>query len=280
MLSVQLGPLALGTTQVSLLLAMVAALSAGAVAGHRRGVVVSNTLFGVALSAAVAARAIFVLRYADQYGSHPLALVDLRDGGLDAWGGLAGAVGYAAWTSWRKPAIRGPLAIALLAGAIGGSLMLGWVRMVSSPDENAPTARLTTLAGPAVELLEYQRLHGSRPMVVNLWATWCPPCREEMPLLESAQKARADVLFVFANQGESRDAIRTFLTEQALALDHVLLDPEATLGRAAGSTALPTTLFYDAEGRLADAHLGLLSQATLTHRLKSITRAPEAETGP
>src|SRR3546814_7473677 len=63
------------------------------------------------------------------------------------------------------------------------------------------------------------------PMVVNLWATWCPPCRREMPVLAKAQEERGDVTFVFVNQGESESEIRDYLRESHLQLSNVLLDP-------------------------------------------------------
>lgn len=109
-------------------------------------------------------------------------------------------------------------------------------------------------------------------MVVNLWATWCPPCRREMPMLAAAQQEYDEVTFVFVNQGEGRGEIKGYLDQNGLALDNVLLDTRGALGQTVGSMALPTTLFYDANGRLADTHLGELSRATLA---RGIQRARE-----
>jgi thiol-disulfide isomerase/thioredoxin len=105
-------------------------------------------------------------------------------------------------------------------------------------------------------------------MVVNLWATWCPPCRAEMPVLEEAQNDRTDVLFVFANQAEATPSIQSFLDRMQLDLDHVLRDRRGQIARQAGTAALPTTLFYDADGRLIDSHIGQLSKATLARALE------------
>ncbi|WP_146012541.1 TlpA disulfide reductase family protein, partial [Janthinobacterium sp. AD80] len=130
---------------------------------------------------------------------------------------------------------------------------------------------LRTLDGESVSLAA---LAAGKPMVVNLWASWCPPCRREMPVLAAAQQARADIVFVYANQREDAAAANAFLAPSGLALRNVVLDSEAALGKAAGSSALPTTLFYDARGRLADTHLGELSDASLASKLQKI--APPA----
>ncbi|MDX1553417.1 MAG: TlpA disulfide reductase family protein, partial [Marinobacter sp.] len=107
-----------------------------------------------------------------------------------------------------------------------------------------------------------------QPTVVNLWATWCPPCIREMPVLEEAQDRYPGINFVFANQGEHPETINQFLSEQNLDLDHVLSDRQGGFGRAIGSQGLPTTLFYDAQGKLVDSHMGELSKASLARGLE------------
>ncbi|MCX7055154.1 MAG: TlpA disulfide reductase family protein, partial [Proteobacteria bacterium] len=102
---------------------------------------------------------------------------------------------------------------------------------------------------------------------------WCPPCRREMPALQRAQAANPDVNIVFVNQGEESRTIAAFLDRQGLALSNVLVDPQSSTGAALGHSALPTTLFFDAHGRLASTRIGELSQATLTQRLASLRAA-------
>jgi thiol-disulfide isomerase/thioredoxin len=134
-----------------------------------------------------------------------------------------------------------------------------------------PDVALATLAGEPVALPV--RLQG-RPAVLNLWATWCPPCREEMPMLAAAQAREAGkVRFVFADQGETADAVRRYLDDELLALDDVLLDAGSALRRAAGTHGLPTTLFYDAQGRLVARHVGPLSRDELAIRLEALRGA-------
>lgn len=107
-------------------------------------------------------------------------------------------------------------------------------------------------------------------LVINLWATWCPPCRREMPVLARAQATHADVVFAFANQGESAAEVEDFLRRQPFALRNVLRDDGSQLMVEAGSRGLPTTLFFDARGRLADTHMGELTEAGLAQKLQRL----------
>ena len=116
--------------------------------------------------------------------------------------------------------------------------------------------------------------------VVNLWATWCPPCRREMPLPQQAQAAHPALNFVFVNQGEARDVILRYLQGQGIVLRNVLIDLRRATGVAFNERALPTTLFFDARGRLLSTRVGGLSEATLAERLGAIQDAvPEPMPG-
>jgi thiol-disulfide isomerase/thioredoxin len=126
---------------------------------------------------------------------------------------------------------------------------------------------LTTLSGAPTTLAA---LAAGKPMVVNLWASWCPPCRREMPVLSAAQQHDSGVTFVFVNQGENALVAANYLATESFVLSNVLLDGGTLLGKVIGSTALPTTLFYDARGRLVDTHLGALSAASLASKLKQL----------
>jgi hypothetical protein len=88
-----------------------------------------------------------------------------------------------------------------------------------------------------------------------------------MPVLEQAQRERPDVHFVFVNQGEPPERVRGWLASRGLALQNVLIDPRGEAGAAFESVGLPTTLFFDREGRMVARRVGELSAATLAQRL-------------
>lgn len=164
---------------------------------------------------------------------------------------------------WRKAAILAGLAVVLGWLTVPGALRFGADPVLRDLD----TARIVTLRGEPASLAT---LAAGRPMVVNLWATWCPPCRREMALLAAAQRRGRTIGFAFVNQGENPLILQRYLDDEGLAIDNVLLDPARALGTTAGSTALPITLFYDARGNRVETHLGELSAPLLDAALKRI----------
>jgi thiol-disulfide isomerase/thioredoxin len=110
-----------------------------------------------------------------------------------------------------------------------------------------------------------------KPIVVNLWASWCPPCRREMPLLAETAAARKDVTFLFVNQGESPQTIRSYLARENLTLSPVLLDQAMQLPRHYSAPGMPTTLFLRADGTLASIHMGEISPELLSAKIDRIT---------
>jgi hypothetical protein len=89
-----------------------------------------------------------------------------------------------------------------------------------------------------------------------------------MPALVAAQKHHPELRFVYVNQGESVAMAATFLDTAGVNLKDVLFDANGVLMKQVGAMALPTTLFYSADGRLLGSHLGALSPASLEHALE------------
>ena len=271
MLSISLGPVALPVAPVLLLLAVWGAswlasrmASSGVDKGHPSAA--GNAVLNAALIGLLAARLAHLGLNADLYSATPWSAVDVRDGGWHVPTGVVAGASWLAWRGLRMPAQRRPLAVGGLAG------MVFWITASSATSlgqaRELPATVLTELNGAlSVNLAQAAR---GRPVVVNLWARWCGPCRQEMPMLAAAQQRESAVGFLFVNQGESDSAVRAYLTDQGLPLREVLLDAGSKLGPAVGSRGLPTTLFYDAQGRQVDAHFGVLNAAALESRLRQL----------
>lgn len=125
-------------------------------------------------------------------------------------------------------------------------------------DEPKAVPALTFLDGEGNELtLEDFR---GKVVVLNLWATWCAPCRREMPSLDRLQAAHGGddlhVLPLSQDRGDSLDPIRDFYAELDLQALGVYRDPEATAGRELRAPGLPTTIVVDREGREVGRVLG------------------------
>src|SRR5699024_9737086 len=198
------------------------------------------------------ARVAYVLVWWREYAAAPLSIIQIGDGGFIWWAGLAAGIAFVAWrtramTALRRPVLAGMAASVLAWAAAGGALW--WMQQSAPP---LPDIALTALDGSSAGLTDY----AGRPVVVNMWATWCPPCRREMPVLERAQSAYPDVSFVLVNQGEDVATIERFLAEEGLDLRDILRDPHSRTMAETGARALPTTLYFDADGRLVDTHLG------------------------
>lgn len=170
----------------------------------------------------------------------------------------------ALYRGWRRPGLRRPLGFGVVSG-VAFWLLATLSLNIYEQGTRLPEISLRNAAGETVKLSDYQ----GGPLVINLWATWCPPCRREMPVLENAQQQRPDLTFLFVNQAESMQSVATFLETQGLSLNNVLFDRGGRLGQAVGSMALPTTLFYSPDGRLLSSHLGELSNASLARALES-----------
>jgi len=237
-------------------------------AGTRRTTAPGDVVTGAVMVGLLAARLGHLALNAPAYAASPASALDIRDGGWHLVSGLAAGLAWLLWQGWRAPALRRPLA----AGATAGLLLWGGGLMVlqRSAPAGYPAVTLARFAdGQAQTLAQAAR---GRPVVINLWASWCGPCREEMPALAAAQQRHTDVGFLFVNQGETPEKVRWYLAREGLALQEVWLDPASDLGRAISSASLPTTLFLDPQGRRVDAHTGVLSAASLQARVEALRR--------
>lgn len=226
--------------------------------------------------AVLAGRLGHALPHFEAYAQAPWTILYFWQPGYAPWSALIAAIGWTAWR-WRKqahpettPPTEQPaasprrrawccLAIAVCTAGIT------WGLLPASPQgEPLPALTLKTLEGQSVQLTTLQQ---NKPMVVNLWATWCPPCRREMPLLAQYDQ-RDDVTLVLINQGESLVAIQHYLQNEQLHFRHLLQDRQQQGLATFDTPGLPTTLFYNSEGILVDRQIGELTPARLAQFLQ------------
>lgn len=127
-----------------------------------------------------------------------------------------------------------------------------------------PGLELQTLSGDSVTLGDY----GGQIVMVNFWATWCGPCRVEMPLLEAYYQEHRETGFVLlaVNAMESANRARAYIEEGGYTFP-VMLDSDGLVAEYFGGTrGMPTTIVIDRTGQIAYRHVGQLDETLLnTH---------------
>ncbi len=130
----------------------------------------------------------------------------------------------------------------------------------------APDFTLPTSYGESLTLSDLR----GQPVVLNFWATWCPPCRAEMPDLQAASRQfNGRVVFLGIDQGESAAEVSRFRDEYGITYP-LLVDADSRVNDEYGIRALPTTIFVDAEGVVSEVYSGILNQAILENRLQRL----------
>jgi peroxiredoxin len=136
----------------------------------------------------------------------------------------------------------------------------------------APAFELRTLTGETVDLTELQGL----AVLVNLWATWCPPCREEMQTIEEVYQEYKDqgftVLAINMTYQDDRSAILPFVNEQGLTFP-ILLEETGVVAKAYQLRSLPSSYFIGRDGIINEVVIGgPMSEALLRTRIEDILK--------
>jgi peroxiredoxin len=161
-------------------------------------------------------------------------------------------------------------ALVAVIGAFGRAA--GAQSAALEPGQLAPAFDLAALDGSRVALADFR----GRPMVINFWATWCVPCRVEMPMLIGAWRGNRDreleIVAVNLTDQERGKDVRRFVEELALPF-HVALDARGRVRERFGLVSLPTTVFVDSAGTIRALHSGPLSEHNLSEGLAAILPA-------
>ncbi len=137
--------------------------------------------------------------------------------------------------------------------------------------QGAPLANFTLkdIDGKTVHLDDYQ----GQTVLINFWATWCPPCRAEMPALKAYYEAHQDEGFVIlaVNAQEGLSQVRQFAYDYQLPFP-VLLDETACAVSGYGVQSFPTSIVIGPDGVVRKIHIGMLDPATLESEVTPILR--------
>jgi cytochrome c biogenesis protein CcmG, thiol:disulfide interchange protein DsbE len=157
----------------------------------------------------------------------------------------------------------------VVAWAVALSVALSIAATYAAPSDPhvgaAPAARLGSPA-PAfaikrldgAETINLVQLRG-KPLVLNFWATWCPPCRAEMPELDALSRERTDITVLAVDVQEDAAEVDHFRTALSLNLP-IALDLDGRVWATYQSRGLPTTYLIDTDGIIRDIHVGPLTR--------------------
>jgi thiol-disulfide isomerase/thioredoxin len=264
--AIQLGPLVLGWDRFAAIASVLAfLLVVEVIARLSRQPTLSQWAGQVVLWGFIGARLGHVVQFPQVFLAEPWLIAAIWQGGFSPLGAALGAGVVTAL------AIRRGLSFVPAFGALWVGVVL-WFALTldigARPEIAAPELTLALVSGPDFAFTEAP----AQPMVINLWATWCPPCRRELPMLADVAANTDGVTFLLASQGEALSTVAAHLKNAGISPDHMALDPAGALARHYGTIGLPVTLFLGADGMLAHVHVGEISRAVLLREITALTR--------
>ena len=270
---VTLGPVVLAGDRALVVVSLLVGLIVAEVVSRRSGRD-AEWAWSAVIVGLLAARLGFVVVNADVFLARPLEIVFFWQGGFLAWLGVMVGAGWAGWTLRRQGGDVRPLVAPSVAALLAAVVALAVLPVAPDrPSLATVSVPLVSMAGEPVVMADWW----GTPTVVNLWATWCGPCRRELPMLIDEVSGREDVRLVLASQAEAASTVQAYMQEQGLPLDDVVLDGGGGLQRVAQAVGLPTTLFVDAEGNVVQVAFGELGRATVRDGIVAAQRGVEGD---
>ena len=129
----------------------------------------------------------------------------------------------------------------------------------------APDFELKTLAGDTVKLSD---LKGKKVML-NFWATWCPPCKAEMPALEEFHKEAGEDIVILAVNIDPHLDVKAFVDENKITFP-IPLDEEDTVNETYQVLSIPTTYFIDTKGNIGNKYIGAMNLDAMKQYTKEL----------
>ena len=263
MQAVSIGPLVFAGDRLAAIVGIVAFMAATSVLSSRLDPRIGRWSTWALIAGLIAARLGHVIENASSFAIEPWRILAVWQGGF-SWPWAAGSVVAvsAALARTRRTAVGAVLSLSIALFAWN----VVWQLTDATPSTPMPDAALENIRGGSTSLTAFT----GKPVVVNLWASWCPPCRREMPMMAEIAATRHDVTFLFVNQGERRTTIESYLNSEKLTLSNVLLDARMDVPRHYTTPGLPVTLLIGADGKLRSIHVGEISREALTGALNRL----------
>jgi peroxiredoxin len=176
----------------------------------------------------------------------------------------------------RHTLLVGIVIVALVLAGCGGRTDATGNAVGVQAGQSLPNAEFVTFAGEKINLHDLR----GRPVVLNFWATWCGPCKVEIPMLQAAYNATDRTGFqLLAVTEESERVVREFIAAEAMSFP-VLFDVGGRASSRYQVQAIPTTFFIDANGVVAVRHTGVLTATMIDAYLAQIMAAPSPAPNP
>lgn len=132
----------------------------------------------------------------------------------------------------------------------------------------APALSGSTVSGGTADLARYR----GRVVVVTIWASWCGPCRSELPVLAKARPSypAAKVAFLGVATRDNRASARAMLAKTGLSTVPSILDPDGSIAVDWGATGVPETFVVDRTGRIRDHRVGAVTRQWLADAVRPL----------
>lgn len=263
--AIAIGPLVFAPDRFAAILAIAVFLLLSEILARKIDRRFSSWGWSTTIAFIVGARAGHVIKYGESFLHEPLRVFYIWQGGFIIEAGIVLALAFTLFCFRRE------LRLALWAAlpAVVSAYIAFFVLQLTAgtPAIALPSGNtFRTLTG---EAFEPETLNG-RPVVINLWASWCLPCRREMPMMVDVAANIDTAQMVFVNQGEGAEIIQRFLATQNLASSHMVLDALGEFARHYKVPGLPATLFIGSDGRLRSVHMGEISRETLISGIRQL----------
>ena len=131
--------------------------------------------------------------------------------------------------------------------------------------EKAPDFELETLDGKVVKLSDYR----GKKIILNFWATWCPPCKKEMPAMEEFYKQSGDDVVLLAVNIDPQYDVKQFITSNGITFP-ILLDKKDEVNSTYQVLTIPTTYFIDEDGIIRNKYLTSMTEDIMKQYLREM----------